>query len=60
MEELAEIFRKDGVPEVEAAEDVPMAFELALKEKGEDGMLFCVGSLYLVGEIKAWIRRNKL
>ena len=37
-----------------------MAFELALKEKGEDGMLFCVGSLYLVGEIKAWIRRNKL
>ena len=60
VEELAEIFRKDGVPEVESAEDVPTAFELAMKEKGEDGMLFCVGSLYLVGEIKAWIRRKKI
>ena len=42
----------------ESAEDVPTAFELAMKEKGEDGMLFCVGSLYLVvasGEDKAQI-----
>ena len=60
VEELAEIFREDGVPEVEAIEDVPAAFERAVKEKGEDGMLFCVGSLYLVGEIKAVIRRKKL
>ena len=60
VEELAEIFREDGVPEVEAIEDVPAAFERAAKEKGEDGMLFCVGSLYLVGEIKAVIRRKKL
>ena len=57
---LLEIFREDGVPEVEAIEDVPAAFERAVKEKGEDGMLFCVGSLYLVGEIKAVIRRKKL
>ena len=60
VEELADIFREDGVPEVEAIEDVPAAFERAVKEKGEDGMLFCVGSLYLVGEIKAVIRRKKL
>ena len=60
VEELAEIFREDGVPEVEAIEEVPAAFERAVKEKGEDGMLFCVGSLYLVGEIKAVIRRKKL
>ena len=60
VEELSEIFREDGVPEVEAIEDVPAAFERAVKEKGEDGMLFCVGSLYLVGEIKAVIRRKKL
>ncbi len=51
---------KTEVPEVEAIEDVPAAFERAVKEKGEDGMLFCVGSLYLVGEIKAVIRRKKL
>mgnify|MGYP004513644745 CR=1 FL=1 len=60
VEELAEIFREDGVPEVEAIEEVPAAFERAVWEKGEDGMLFCVGSLYLVGEIKAVIRRKKL
>ena len=58
VEELAEIFREDGVPEVEAIEDVPAAFERAVKEKGEDGMLFCVGSLYLVGEIKTAILKG--
>ena len=31
------------------------AFEIALKQKGEDGILFCAGSLYLVGEIKAYL-----
>ena len=35
------------------------AFGRALEGKGDDGMLFCVGSLYLVGEIKDVIRRNK-
>ena len=30
----------------------------ALKEK-EDGMLFCVGSLYLVGELKAILAERK-
>ena len=32
-----------------------IAFKKALAAKGEDGMLFCVGSLYLVGEIKTLI-----
>ena len=32
-------------------------FEEAYREKGE-GLLFCVGSLYLVGEIKAYIARR--
>ena len=39
---------------VEVIED---AFEEALKEK-QDGILFCVGSLYLVGELKSVIRRR--
>ena len=60
VEELAEIFREDGVPEVEAIEDVPAAFERAVKEKGEDGMLFCVGSLYLVGEIKTALLKGEI
>ena len=45
--------------EVKAVEDIEKAFASALEAKGEDGMLFCVGSLYLVGEIKDVIRRNK-
>jgi dihydrofolate synthase/folylpolyglutamate synthase len=57
--QLAEIFRENGCRNVEALETVPEAFAAALKAKGEDGMLFCVGSLYLVGEIKDTIRREK-
>ena len=52
---LAEIFRKEGCHSTEYCEDVKEAFQRALSRKGEDGMLFCVGSLYLVGEIKAMI-----
>lgn len=57
-ETLAEIFREEGCPAVEAYSEIPEAFSRALQEKGEDGMLFCVGSLYLVGEIKSIIRKK--
>ena len=56
--ELAEIFRENGCAKVETMENTSEAFARALEEKGTDGMLFCVGSLYLVGEIKDEIRRN--
>ena len=49
---LAEYFRrysKARILECPAAGD---ALDTALEAKGEDGMLFCVGSLYLVGSIK--------
>ena len=45
------LFREFGQKEVKAVPDVEEAFDEALKEKG-DGILFCVGSLYLVGSIK--------
>ena len=57
-EKLAEIFRTEGCPNAEAIDDVEEAFQKALAEKGEDGMLFCVGSLYLVGEIKTAILKG--
>ena len=56
---LAEIFRQEGCDSAESCEDVETAFKKALDLKGEDGMLFCVGSLYLVGEIKAIIQREQ-
>lgn len=55
---LAEIFRESGCGNVKAYEDVSEALEEACRLKGNDGMLFCVGSLYLVGEIKSVIRRK--
>lgn len=51
-EELAEVFREKGCANVTAEPDPKKAFGLALQKKPEDGLLFCVGSLYLVGEIK--------
>lgn len=57
-EELAEIFRREGCPSAQAFEDTEAAFRAALALKGEDGMLFCVGSLYLVGEIKELLRKE--
>ena len=44
-----------GQKEIKAIPDVKEAFEEALREKG-DGILFCVGSLYLVGSIKKILR----
>ncbi len=54
---LAESFRRFGCAAVESEPDAVRAFRLALEEKG-DGLLFCVGSLYLVGEIKAYLERS--
>lgn len=48
---LADIFRENGCGRVEARDSVEEAFALAESLRG-DGLLFCVGSLYLVGEIK--------
>ncbi len=56
---FAEIFEKNGCKNVEVCEDTEEAFQKAYQAKGENGMLFCVGSLYLVGEIKDVIRRKK-
>ena len=57
--ELADVFRKYTKAPVIAVPDIKDAFEEALIEK-EDGMLFCVGSLYLVGELKGILaRRNE-
>lgn len=56
-EQLADIFRKEGCLCAESCEDVESSFRRALEYRGKDGMLFCVGSLYLVGEIKAIIQK---
>lgn len=57
-EDLADIFRKYTKAPVTAVPEIADAFEEALREK-EDGMLFCVGSLYLVGELKAILAKRE-
>ncbi len=56
-QELADEFRKYTKTEVLVREDVAEAFETALARRG-DSMLFCVGSLYLIGELKAILARR--
>lgn len=56
--ELAEIFEKYTDVPVKVCENAEKAFEMGCREK-EDGLLFCVGSLYLVGELKTLLRRNE-
>lgn len=55
--ELAQLFKENGCVNVTAKDKIEEAFDEAYEEKG-DGLLFCVGSLYLVGEIKDYIRRE--
>ena len=56
-EVLAEDFRKAGCTDVCAEPEIGAAYEKALGKKG-GGMLFCVGSLYLAGELKAYLAKR--
>ena len=52
---LEEVFRKYARCPVYVRDSIQEAFELAMREKGEGGRLYCLGSLYLVGELKTMI-----
>lgn len=52
VHELARVFRQYTKAEVLAEGDLGQAFQKALKMKGKEGRLYCLGSLYLVGMIK--------
>lgn len=54
---LAEVFRRYTQIPVTAVGDVGDAFTLAYEKRGDD-MLFCAGSLYLVGEVKEVIEER--
>ena len=51
-EELAEIFRRYTDKPVYCKEELKDAVKTAMKERGENGEIYCLGSLYLVGMIK--------
>ena len=57
-EKLAGIFKEMGCPDVQWFSQIPEAFKAACSVREEEGMLFCVGSLYLVGAVKDVIRKS--
>lgn len=57
-QELAGLFEQCGCPSVHAEPRADAAFTAACENRG-DAMLFCVGSLYLMGEIKAVLENMK-
>lgn len=55
---LAEYFRKFSQARILERPVIAEALDTALQIKGEEGILFCVGSLYLVGGIKRELKRR--
>ena len=56
---LAALFRKYTDRPVYREDTLADAFTRALNEKGSEGKLYCLGSLYLVGELKRTDRRRR-
>ena len=52
---LAEVFEKYTEKPVLEEASLSEAFERAIEEKGKNGRLYCLGSLYLIGELKRLI-----
>ena len=59
-EELAEIFIKYTDAKVICCKELSDALETAEKERREDGMIYCLGSLYLVGMIKKYLKKEAI
>lgn len=57
-ETLKEVFERYTAVPVTAVPDIREAFRLAREKKG-DGILFCAGSLYLVGELKGILKEEQ-
>ncbi|MEG0566727.1 MAG: bifunctional folylpolyglutamate synthase/dihydrofolate synthase, partial [Hungatella sp.] len=56
---LAEEFEKEVSCPVERFADVEAAWKRLMSVKDEEDLAFCIGSLYLIGEIKQILRRNQ-
>ena len=57
-ESIYNLFKEKGCKaQVQVISDVKSALEAAISEKGEQDVLFCAGSLYLIGEIKKIIQK---
>lgn len=51
-------FRAAGCHSIQGFQSVEEALSFSIIQKGREGVLFCVGSLYLIGEIKDILKRS--
>lgn len=58
VSDMAEHLKKHSDVPVYVFEDIKAGYEGALKMKKEDDLLFCTGSLYMVGELKSMEDKN--
>lgn len=58
-ETLGEIIQSRTSSTVVVKENVRAAFQYALAQKGSDKVVYCLGSLYLAGEIKQMLKEDK-
>jgi dihydrofolate synthase/folylpolyglutamate synthase len=56
---LKEEFEQSTRKKIIVIEELKEAFRFARGQRGDTGVLFCVGSLYLIGELKALLREEK-
>lgn len=54
---MKKLFEQYTDAKVEICPDIRTAYETAKNRMSDTDVLYCIGSLYLVGEIKEWIRR---
>lgn len=57
INELETTFRRYTESAIIAERKIETAFSKALEKKGQNGIVFAVGSLYMIGELKSVIRR---
>lgn len=58
LSELAAVFKENTGKELRGFEDIGEALEYALGIRGEDGIVYIVGSLYLVGNVKELVNKG--
>ena len=59
-EVFAQLFRRYTDVPVIPVPDVAAAFDTACASRAEDGILFCAGSLYMIGELKKLILMRRV
>jgi len=59
VKKIKDCFDRYSNMQIYVRDDIKKAFELGLKLKKQEDILYCIGSLYLIGSLKQILRRDK-